>query len=72
MPKRKNTPDPGNVGSESGSGAGAGTQASESQEGRTWTRGNDPEAAAQALREANRGTSGGGLNQTIPKSTPSA
>lgn len=70
MPK-KNTPDPGNVGPESGSGAGAGTEAAES-EGPTWTRGNDPEAAAQALREANRGTSGGELNRTIPKSTPSA
>ena len=71
MPK-KNTPDPGNVGPESGSGAGSGTEATQSPGGRTWTRGNDPEAAAQALLEANRGTSGGELNRTIPKSTPSA
>lgn len=35
-----------------------------------WTRGNDPEAAAAALFEANRGTTGGGLNQAIPKTTP--
>lgn len=27
--------------------------------GTKWTRGNDPEAAAKALREANRGTTGG-------------
>lgn len=72
MPK-KNVPDPGNVGAQNGSGAGAGTEASESASAdRTWTRGNDPEAAAQALREANRGTSGGGLNQAVPKTTPSA
>lgn len=67
MPKR-NTPDPGNVGPESGSGSGRGTPASAGEQ--TWTRGNDPEAAAQALREANRGTSGGELNNPVPKNTP--
>lgn len=42
------------------------------RQGKTWTRGNDPQAAAEALMAANRGSSGGELNVTIPKTTPRA
>jgi hypothetical protein len=80
MPK-KNVPSPGNVGADSGSGSGSGTpetestpapdatQEPESTQERSWTRGNDPTAAAEALQQANRGSSGA-ENQPVPKSTP--
>ena len=68
MPK-KNVPDPGNVGPESGSDKTQGTEDAP-QEEPSWTRGNDPEAAAEALRQANRGSTGGELNMPVPKHTP--
>jgi hypothetical protein len=71
-PDQGNKPDPGNVGVDSGKGSGSGSPASESQEGRTWTRGDDPENAAEELRKANRGSTGGELNQPVPKNTPRA
>ena len=37
---------------------------------RTWTRGNDPDAAAQSLLEANRGTTGGEYNAGHAPRTP--
>lgn len=39
---------------------------------RTWTRGDDPEAAAEALLAANRGSSGGEYNAVVAKTTPDA
>lgn len=73
MPKKK-TPDPGNDGPESGSGSGSGTPATASTastDEKTWTRGNDPDAAAAALLQANRGSTGA-ENMPVPKRTPSA
>ena len=71
----QNEPDAGDQpqakGPQEGSGTGSGTPASESQdEGKKWTRGDDPEDAAEQLRMANRGSTGGELNQPIPNRTP--
>lgn len=70
MPK-KNVPDPGNVGPESGSEPAPRTQEAP-QDQPAWTRGNDPEAAAEALRQANRGSTGGAANMPVPRYTAEA
>jgi hypothetical protein len=57
-------------GPDSGSGTGSGTPASTNQEGRSWSRGDDPEAANEELLKANRGSTGGELNVPPPKTTP--
>ncbi len=37
---------------------------------RTWTRGNDPDAALKSAQEANRGTTGGEYNAGLQPRTP--
>lgn len=76
MPKNpRNEPDAGDTpeakGPQQGSGSGSGTpQPEETKQDRTWTRGDDPDKAQEELMMANRGSTGGELNQTIPLRTP--
>ena len=53
-----------------GAGTGAGGDAPEPGK-RTWTRGDDPKAADEELLQANRGSTGGELNQPLRRQTPS-